>query len=506
MNRISIGRLALLLCLVQGFALHQAAAQQGVNNLWMGGYVDAGIDTALGGVDLNFITGNRIISTVDRGIDFGRTSANITDSVGNLLFSTNGAYIANDTGDTLLNGAGLNPSWYTSQYPEGLHIPQACLILPKPGSPGVYYLFHGTVDDPPTTSALHLYLTTIDMSLDGGLGGVVSKNAVVIADTLNVGKITAVRHANGRDWWVFCHKLNSDTYYRLLVTPQGVGIPAVQHIGIVRVADAGQVCFSPDGSRFAYYYPGLPQGLEVFDFDRCTGLLSNPAYIPIMSTSAAAGVAFSPNSRYLYLSSSRVVYQYDVEAPDIETSMVQIAEWDSTYSPFPPFSTKFDLAQLAPDGQVYIATGNTTLRLHVIHNPNEPGLACNMEQHGVELPRFFANSLPNHTNYHLGAVAGSVCDSLGLSTLTPALSQGEGEMRAFPNPSADRRFVLHYPANAGVGWLEVRDIAGRMVLRERLPQWSTVHAVELAGQAAGMYNCTLRWGVRSISTRIIVAP
>ena len=77
-------------------------------------------------------------------------------------------------------------------------------------------------------------------------------------------------------------------------------------------------------------------------------------------------------------------------------------------------------------------------------------------------------------------------------------------MRAFPNPSADGRFVLRYPAHAGVGWLEVRDIAGRVVLRERIPQWSTVHAVDLTGQAAGMYNCTLRWGTQVLTTRVIL--
>lgn len=485
--------------------MHQAIAQQGVSNLWTMGYNSVIIEEPWGGEDLNFITGNRVISTVDRGISFGRTSTNISDSAGNLLFSTNGAYIANAPGDTMLNGGGLSPSWYTSQYQDGLHLSQACMILPKPNSPRIYFLFHGTIDDAPNSNALFLYLTTIDMALDGGLGGVVSKNQILIADTLNTGKITAVRHANGRDWWVFCHKLNTDIYFRLLVTPNGVSVDGTQAIGEIRPSDVGQVCFSPDGGKFAYYY-GSNTDLEVFDFDRCTGLLSNPVHIPIDDSNFAGGVAFSPNSRYVYVSSTKDVYQYDAEAPDIEASMVHIAEWDSFYSPFPPFATGFDLAQLAPDGQVYIATGNSTLRLHVIHNPDEPGLACNMEQHGVVLPRYYFNSLPNHPNYFLGPVDGSVCDSLGINTLTPTLSRGEGVVRAFPNPSADGRFVLRYPAHAGVGWLEVRDIAGRVVLRERIPQWSTVHRVELVGQAAGMYQCTLRWGVRSISTRLIISP
>ena len=110
------------------------------------------------------------------------------------------------------------------------------------------------------------------MTLDVGAGGVVYKNHVVLTDTLVVGKITAVRHANGRDWWVICHQNNSALYYRFLVTPDGVSDPMTQEIGSVRLLDAGQVCFSPDGSKFAYYWSETD--LDIYDFDRCSGLFS----------------------------------------------------------------------------------------------------------------------------------------------------------------------------------------------------------------------------------------
>ena len=107
-------------------------------------------------------------------------------------------------------------------------------------------------------------------------------------------------------------------------------------------------------------------------------------------------LVFSPNSRYLYVSSVEDVYQYDTEAPDIEASMVHIAEWDGFYSPGPPFATLFDIGQLAPDGKVYIATGNSSLHLHVINDPDQPGVACAFVQHQLELPTYYTNSLPNH--------------------------------------------------------------------------------------------------------------
>ena len=496
-------RVVFCFIVIQGcIPLYHAQAQQGLNNMWTGGYASwAG--PPHGGLDLNFLSGSLQMGYISRDIGFRHSSANITDASGNLLFATNSTFIADVNGDTLLNGTGINPSSYTSSYPDGLTIPQTALILPKPSTPDIYYMIHGTLDNQGTTTAQYLYLSVIDMSLNGGVGAVVIKNQVLIDDQLNLGKISAVRHANGRDWWVFCHKAFSNTYYRLLATPIGVSVDGMQSIGIVRPADGGQVCFSPAGSKYAYYW-GV-EDLEILDFDRCTGLFSNPVFIPIDDDNANAGVAFSPNSRYLYVSSASDCYQYDTEATDIAASMVHIAQWDGFYSPAPPFATGFENAQLANDGKVYFGTGNSTFHLHVVHNPDVGGLGCNMEQHGVELPVWFSNSLANHPNYHLGPVNGSVCDSLGITVgLTPNPSHGEsGVIRAYPNPS-NGACTLNYPSVGQAGVLEVRDLSGRLVLHERLLPWSQVRALDLGGASPGLYNCRINWGARSASTRIMI--
>ncbi|MBK9760830.1 MAG: T9SS type A sorting domain-containing protein [Flavobacteriales bacterium] len=494
--RAARAALVLGLLLISG-----SGSGQGLNNLWLGGF-DSDGPPPFGGVDLDFQTGSFVISTVSRDIGFRRTSANISDANGDLLFSTNGAFVANALGDTMLNGDGLNPGAYAALYPEGLNIPQGTLIVPKPEAPGIYLLFHMTVDDQLELKAEQVYMTTIDMSLDGGLGGVISKNQVILTDDLNVGRLTAVRHANGRDWWVFCHKIDTNIYYRLLVAPSGVTVDGTQAIGAIRQADAGQVCFTPDGNKFAYYWGEPGEDLDLFHFDRCTGLFFDPTYVPISDYDGGIGVAFSPNSRFVYVSSIYDVYQFDTDAADIAASAVPIAHWDSTYSPSPPFATLFDIAQLAPDGKIYIGTGNSTFRLHVIHDPDSAGLACNMEQHGIQLPVWFENSLTNHPNYHLGPIDGTVCDSLGINA--GIYDQGQAVvMQAFPNPSSGA-FTLSYPAQSAVGELEVRDVAGNLVLREWLPQWSQVHAVMLPNAEEGLYNCHLRWGMLSVSTRIMI--
>jgi hypothetical protein len=501
MHALRISVISSLLCLVFGQC---AEAQQGLNNLWLGGFDSEG-SPPFGGIDLDFQSGSMVVSTMTRAIGYRRTSANITDGNGNLLFSTNGAFLADSNGDTLLNGSGLNPSNYTSNYPEGLFVSQASLILPKPGSATEYYLFHCTIDEySPNSFAQQLYLTTVDVSLNGGLGAATAKNEVLIADSLVAGRITAVRHANGRDWWVLCHRRGNDVHYRMLVSPMGVSAPEVQAIGVDRRYAGGQACFSPQGNRFACYKGNAGEDLDVFDFDRCTGLLSNPIHIEIFDTDLAGGVAFSPSGRYLYVSSVEDVYQYDMEAADIAGSMVHVAVWDGFYSPFPPQATLFDIAQLAPDGKIYIGTGNTTDVLHVIHDPDQPGLGCNLVQHGVSLPRYFENSLPNHPNYHLGPVDGSVCDSLGI-TVNVSEASLQDRVRVQPNPS-NGAFGINYPAHAQPGLLEVLDATGRVAYQHMLSAWSTVHQVDLAGHPAGLYHCRLSWGTRSTSVRVILQP
>ncbi|MBK7295470.1 MAG: T9SS type A sorting domain-containing protein [Flavobacteriales bacterium] len=497
----SMRSIGIAISLVAGQLVSHQSFAQGLNNFFLMGY-DNDEGSPWGGTNIDYILGIPDIYYQYRDIGYSRANANITVSNGVLLFSTNGAWVADAIGDTMQNGTGLSPSNYSTTYNEGLHTPQDALIIPIPGSPSRHYLFHGTIDNFSESFAQYLYVSAIDLNMNGGFGSVVSKNIVLIDDTLNIGKITSVRHANGRDWWVFCHKQFANIYLRLLVTPYGIQGPFQQSVGMLRHADGGQVCFSPNGDKFAYYY-GAEDDLEIFDFDRCTGLLSNPVHIAIEDYKQMGGVAFSPSGQFLYVSSVLDVYQYDVTVADIAGSMVHLGTWDGFYSPSPPLATVFDIAQLAPDGKIYISTGNGTFHLHVINAPDLPGLACDFQQHAIELPTYNFNSLPNHPNYHLGPIDGSVCDSLGINTLTPSVLGSARTATVFPSPSTGQ-FTISYPANSEVGSLEILDAAGRVILQERIPQWSTIHSFDLSDQEHGAYTATLRWGGTKLSTHLTV--
>ena len=58
--------------------------------------------------------------------------------------------------------------------------------------------------------------------------------------------------------------------------------------------------------------------------------------------------------------------------------------------------------------------------MHVIDRPNEKGMACNVRQHAIKLPRYNYRSMPHYPNYRLGPVDGSPCDTLGINNLPVA--------------------------------------------------------------------------------------
>jgi hypothetical protein len=81
--------------------------------------------------------------------------------------------------------------------------------------------------------------------------------------------------------------------------------------------------------------------------------------------------------------------------------------------------------QLAPDGKIYLATGNSTRYMHIIHQPDVRGVGCNLEQHALHLDRFNFYSVPNYPNFRLGREVGSACDTLYYTLTATATHSGD---------------------------------------------------------------------------------
>jgi PKD repeat protein len=345
----------------------------------------------------------------------------MADKDGNLLFYSNGKWIASNNHQPLENGSGLNPGDQASLDGDSfVNLPQGSVAFPAPGEDGKYYLLHAPYKLftlPFDFIGFAILYTVIDMNANNGLGNVTAKNQVIISDSLWTGKLTAVQHANGRDWWALTNKYLTNQFYKILVSPQGIAVVDTQAIGMPVDDDLGQAVFSPDGTKYAVTYGALPNDIQIFDFDRCTGELSNEVIIQHPQWFISPGLAISSNSRYLYFCATDTLYQYDLWAADIPASEEIVGVYDGHADPFP---STFFLAQLAPDNKIYISVPNGSAYLHVIEKPNKKGLACAFRQHAINLMNYNGTGLPNNPNYRLGPVDGSPCDTLGIDNVPVA--------------------------------------------------------------------------------------
>nr|MBK9652206.1 T9SS type A sorting domain-containing protein [Bacteroidota bacterium] len=473
---------------------------QGITNIWMAGYASWG-GIPYGGITIDFINGIPVINYKYIPMNFSRGVATISDSLGNIKLYTNGIWIAGANDDTIVDGGGISPPVYNDSL--GLWLPKTSLFLQKPNDTSTYYLFHCSFDNPPYDSlCLYLRQTTIDMNVNNGLGGVISKNNALINDNLNLGGINACKHGNGRDWWVTILERYSNCFYQLLVDPYNIGTPFKVCTGTYRPKNSLSSSYSPDGNKFAlitldstYHYR-----LAVFDFDRCTGLFSNERtanFVGSQSEPAAVGLAFSPNSNMIYVSTYFRIYQFDCSQSNIQGTKIQVAEWDSFYSPSPPFAAMYEFMALAPDGKIYISTGNSTLVMHIIDQPDSPGVACNFIQHGLQLPAFSVSAPPNHPNYFLGD--NGLCNNLGSNT--PQTPEG-ALIRVFNNPTYDK-FTLWFTPDKDVGVLEIYDVNGECIRKEYVAQWSQYKTVDIGALSAGVYFCRMRWPSGEGSVKVV---
>jgi hypothetical protein len=194
----------------------------------------------------------------------------------------------------------------------------------------------------------------------------------------------------------------------------------------------------------------------------------------------------------MYVSAQTKIYQFDLIASNVLSSKVTVAVYDGFIDPlFSLGSTYFFMAQLAPDGKIYICTQNGTQYLHVINQPDNPGFLCDVTQHSFHLNTFNGSSLPNFPNFRLGPLPCSVCDTLGLSG-----NSIQGQV-TYDNP-------VHSPM--GACWVYLKSPSGAII--DQVLTKSTGY-YRFCGVADGNYKIKIipnqLWGGVNATDALLVA-
>lgn len=440
----------------------------------------------------------------EAGLNMFVTNSSISDETGNLLFYTNGMFVADSTHNVMPHGDSINYGYYYNSMGNSFGYPllQGAIILPFPNHPDLYFIIHElAVIDFNFYSAERvdgLYFTQINMVLHNGLGDVYEnqKNIPILFDTLDYGYITAVRHGNGRDWWIIVRELSQNCFYRILLSPSGFTNYGIQCIGTSNNSPSfpAQTVFSQDGSIYARSYDtsySSPTVIELYSFDRCSGNFSNFRSFSLPNTSMWQGMSLSPNSHYLYFSNQSHVYQYDITVDSILSTQEVIANYD-TFVSQNGMPVTYNQQVLAPDGKIYIEGGNTQY-FSVINDPDNDGALCNFQAHSFAMPTYNEYSMPNFPNFRLGKLVESPCDTLIVSVTNP--QKRINTIEAYPNPASEIISVSfdiknnNYPMT-----LDVFNGLSIKVAEIKISPFQGLVNLDVSGFAPGIYYSVLKNG------------
>ena len=454
-------------------------------------------------------------------------SSTISDTLGDYQFYCTGFYVMDKLGEIMQDGAQVNCPYGTelSNYYGGSSLfTQTSIILPKKGN--TYYVFSTGMSD----SSANIYLNHIDTKFDvlnysivdmdsnAGKGKVTAKNKILMdhQEYANCA-LTAVKHGNGKDWWLVKADCINNRYQLFLVEEDTILGPYYQYR--TDTADSycyfwGQLYFSHDGSKMVsgvygnryntssnpnpfptgYGYQDissgdtyLPNRVDLYEFDRCNGTLTykNHYMVPLDTFSypnydIKNGLCFSPNDSLLYMSNLYSIYQIDLYDTNV-TNGLFITGPDTVITKFPWY---YEMA-VAPNGKLYI--GNESAIRHYmsyIDNPNIKGIGCTFIPNGVWQPYTNLKSIPNMANYGLGAApVGGNCWPLGMS---PVLEEERG-ISVYPNPASNKIEIQYMLEEHEQADLIFYDVLGNKVKVIILHGNEYTKTIDVSNFASGLY-------------------
>jgi Secretion system C-terminal sorting domain len=436
----------------------------------------------------------------------------ISEKGGDLKFYSDGTAIFNQNHKIIKGGDSLfllksSSGW---KYFGFNNIWNGSMFLPFPGHPDSSLFFTQKVVSAGNYSyCVDLHYSVINHLSEQGAGKVVDRMHILNGtDSLSCGRFKAVQHANGRDWWLLQSERSGTKYFMYLLTPEGIALHHVQDLVSTQSnTHWHQTCFSPDGNWFAGYFQ-LDEGVQLhtWKFDRCEGLLSEFKQSTITTKWKDGGLAFSPSSRFLYVSATDTVYQFDMEAADYLQSKTVVGAWDGVFVDFNTDPSVVQMAalgfwfsQLAPNGKIYISTLYKTNYLNTIHNPDEKGLACNFQQRDVVLNSAVGWSLPNLMHFNTGKLVGSTCDTITVQT--NEFNESYSSLQVTPNPAFDFVTVQYNSeVQPKAPILRINNALGQLVKELPLSQ----DKIDLNNFKSGIYSVHIFDGVYYLTTSKLI--
>jgi len=350
----------LFLSLVLFTAIYSTAFAQGQANHWYFGQ-NAGLD----------FTNGAPVAVTNGALSTSEGCSAISTAGGQLLFYTDGVTVYDNTHQAMPNSGDLDGNVSTTQ---------SALIVPRPGSSTLFYIFTLDADGGP----LGFRYSMVDMTLQNNHGDVTGQKNILICDSATE-KVSAVKTADGSSYWIMMHQWGTNAFRAYRLSAAGLDtVPVISHTGSVHNTSLiqntyGQMKFSPGGERLALAvdYQGI---VELFHFNDTTGAVSNS--ITLGNGDRYYGLEFSQDNSKLYVTHYNLTWdtyyldQYDISSGNAATIAASISNIAS--------ADYYRALQLGPDGKIYVDKAFSGFLGQII-SPDSLGTSCNYLENAIDL-------------------------------------------------------------------------------------------------------------------------
>jgi hypothetical protein len=451
-----------------------------------------GIDDGLNGTGIMKFNNDSLesITTKYFPAPFSRGSATISDSLGNFLMAFNGKTLFDSSGNILSELSDIDFNDIIVGY-------RGFIFLKMKGNYTTYYLLNSIAGlFPNSPNPFDVGIDTLfefkKIEINSSGYEVSEPFPINLSVSTIPGGFDACRHANGRDWWILKCGLRKNTYLRGLLNPYDFEFEPYYTSSDSAYTSFQWASFSSDGSKYVHWFGGHIRELQVFDFDRCTGELSNLQTFDF--SDIVIDEWFTDFTPFSLSPDGSKVYMQKTNYNTMTTN--ENLQFDIDNGVFNVVTDNLAVLCLTPNlkhmlGGFCCDSSSGSPYAGVVFNPNLVGVDCNYNSQYYELPLYgFVYTPPNQANHLLGPVDGTVCDSLGLNDETSIKKLEQFSFNVFPNPGNE---VIHFTTDLPLPLkLTIRDNQGRTVIEKTMNQKSFSIQDGIAELNTGIYFIELK--------------
>ncbi|MFM2386596.1 MAG: hypothetical protein RL660_1353 [Bacteroidota bacterium] len=318
---------------------------------------------------------------------------------------------------------------------------------------------------------------------------------------------TAIRHANGKDWWCTFRPWGECKLLNYRISASGIEGPYEHVLGSCNwdywLSGGAAMTYSIDGTKIAIVGHQKRGEIMLADFNRCTGMYSNTRLIAIppdsfyvgtnvFQDSFLIGAAFSTDNKYLYVTRKGSFGQVDLSVPGQYPPFTEMLNWTNAYNNIMPAFMYYGY-----DSRIYL---NVTQQMPFVYYIDSNEYAAPLAKlKKINTPNGELITRTYGTNYFILGADSSLCDP---TAVKPTMLSSKSAISLAPNPAYTE---VHVQSSGKlIQGLRVYNVQGATVIAKQTLSVST-YTIRLQDLSPDVYfvEVTLRGGERMVEKLVV---